>query len=105
MKCDICGKEMKNTIGGCYSCDCGFGVNDGVYRPQESTGAYNKHPLIGGNYGWICPICGATVAPYMTYCPLCCPPRKIEITYGGAYNTTDTQYTTTTTTNNGGTND
>ena len=33
MKCQRCGKEMRNTIGGCYTCDeCGFGINDLVYR-------------------------------------------------------------------------
>lgn len=33
MKCQICGKETRNTIGGCYICDeCGFGINGLVYR-------------------------------------------------------------------------
>lgn len=33
MKCQRCGKEMRNTIGGCYICDeCGFSINDLVYR-------------------------------------------------------------------------
>jgi transcription elongation factor Elf1 len=33
MKCQRCGKEMRNTIGGNYTCDeCGFGINDLVYR-------------------------------------------------------------------------
>ena len=33
MKCWICGKEMENTIGGCYHCkDCGVGIDDLVFR-------------------------------------------------------------------------
>ena len=33
MKCQRCGKEMRNTVGGCYTCDeCGFSINDLVYR-------------------------------------------------------------------------
>lgn len=33
MKCQRCGKEMRNTIGGNYTCDeCGFSINDLVYR-------------------------------------------------------------------------
>lgn len=33
MKCQRCGKEMRNTIGGNYTCDeCGCSINDLVYR-------------------------------------------------------------------------
>ena len=33
MKCQRCGNEMRNTIGGNYTCDeCGFSINDLVYR-------------------------------------------------------------------------
>ena len=34
MKCHICGVEMENTIGGCYTCrNCGMGgINDCVLR-------------------------------------------------------------------------
>ena len=36
MKCHGCGKEMVNTVGGCYHCPhCGLGIHDGVYRPPE----------------------------------------------------------------------
>lgn len=46
MKCHSCGKEMVNTIGGCYQCPhCGMGIHDGVYRPSEfvhSTGVTKK---------------------------------------------------------------
>ena len=40
MKCWICGKEMENTIGGCYQCaECGVGIHDGVFRPRSSIKA------------------------------------------------------------------
>lgn len=36
MKCPSCGKDMVNTIGGCYNCPyCGMGIHDGVHRPSE----------------------------------------------------------------------
>lgn len=50
MKCHICGKEMVNTIGGCYECKhCGQGIHDAVYRPSEiihCTGVTKKSDRI-----------------------------------------------------------
>ena len=43
MKCLRCGKEMRNTIGGCYTCDdCGFGINDCVLRYENKNEATSQ---------------------------------------------------------------
>lgn len=92
MKCMRCGKEMKNTIGGNYICDnCGFAVNDLVYRGQTATltdvpnppiiDNNIAYPSIGDNpnynfwapQGWVCPKCGAVLSPNTAYCPFCAP--------------------------------
>lgn len=76
MECSVCGKEMVNTIGGCHHCDnCGFAINDLVFRPRVGTGATtgqatgNDNPFI--QQGWQCPKCGAILAPHQDYCPFC----------------------------------
>lgn len=77
MQCIRCGKEMVNTTGGNYHCpSCDFAVNDLVYRPSE----WKPFPQgFGKQEGWICPVCGRGVAPWMDYC-LCQSDWKI--TYG-----------------------
>ena len=92
-KCWICGKEMINTVGGCYHCPtCGVGVNDGVFRTPSNC----DMPLpqgFGKQEGWICPVCGRGVAPWVNYCP-CMQNQKItydtkvgvgDVTYGLAH--------------------
>lgn len=66
MKCMVCGAEMTNSIGGNYHCPkCGFGLNDGVYRPQNFD---MPIPERLGHQGWICPKCGRGVSPWVDYC-------------------------------------
>lgn len=70
MKCWKCGKDMKNTIGGCYHCqDCGIGVNDCVFRNEEQS--INKETYY--KQGWVCPKCGAVMSPNQPYCIFCKP--------------------------------
>ena len=63
-----CGAEMNSTTGGNYTCPkCGMGVNDLVYRTQNCD-----MPLPQGfskQEGWICPVCGRGVAPWIDVCP------------------------------------
>lgn len=78
MKCTRCGAEMGNINGGDYVCPrCGKMVNDLVYRPQSCD-----IPLSQGfskQEGWICPVCGQGVAPWMSFCPC---KSDWKITYG-----------------------
>lgn len=77
MQCIRCGKEMENTTGGNYHCpSCSFAVNDLVYRPSE----WKPFPQdFGKQEGWICPVCGRGVAPWVDYCPC---QSDWKITYG-----------------------
>ena len=68
MRCIVCGKEMETTTSGNYYCQsCGHAFNDLVYRSSN----YDM-PLpqgFGKQEGWICPVCGRGVAPWVDYCP------------------------------------
>lgn len=79
MQCIRCGNEMVNTTGGNYHCpSCNMEVNDLVYRPSNCD-----IPLpqgFGKQEGWICPVCGRGVAPWVDYCP--CQGSELKITYG-----------------------
>lgn len=78
MNCMQCGTEMSNTIGGNYTCPtCGHTVNDLVYRPSNCD---MPMPQGFGEQGWICPVCGRGLAPWVSFCP--CQGSEIKITYG-----------------------
>ena len=78
MRCAVCGNEMKNTIGGNYYCPiCGHAMNDLVNRPSNCD---MPMPQGFGEQGWICPVCGRGLAPWMSFCP--CQGSEIKITYG-----------------------
>lgn len=87
MRCIVCGVEMNNTIGGNYNCpQCGHSFNDLVYRPkivwnkEDSLDACDMPMPQGfGNQGWVCPVCGAGLAPWVSVCP--CMNKGLEITY------------------------
>lgn len=78
MRCMVCGKEMKNTLGGNYHCEnCGHAVNDLMNRFSSCD-----IPLpqgFGKQEGWICPVCGRGVSPWVDYCPC---QSDWKITYG-----------------------
>lgn len=81
MKCLHCGKEMINTVGGCYHCPtCGFGVDDCVLRTVAPIEDIPTPQGFGKQEGWICPVCGRGVAPWVDYCP--CQGSELKITYG-----------------------
>ena len=87
MQCMRCGKEMENTTGGNYHCpSCDMAVNDLVYRPSNCDIPMPKS--FGKQEGWVCPVCGRGVAPWVDYCP--CQGSEMQITYGtstgGDYN-------------------
>ena len=74
MQCIQCGADMINTSGGNYYCPkCGAGINDLVFRPHNCD-----IPMPQGfqQQGWICPVCGRGVAPWVDYCP-CVSIREI----------------------------
>ena len=80
MQCIRCGKEMINTTGGNYHCpSCNMLVNDLVYRPSE----WKPFPQgFDEQKGWICPVCGRGVAPWVDCCP--CQGSEMKITYGNS---------------------
>lgn len=85
MQCIRCGKEMANTTGGNYHCpSCNVAVNDLVYRPSEWKPF--PHEGFGEQKGWLCPVCGRGVAPWVDYCPC---QSDLKITYGTSMETID----------------
>ena len=68
MRCIICGNEMESTTSGNYHCSiCGHRSNDMVYRPSNCDIPMPQG--FGEQKGWICPVCGRGVAPWLDYCP------------------------------------
>jgi predicted amidophosphoribosyltransferase len=79
MRCIVCGKEMKNTLGGNYHCEnCGNAVNDLVNRPSNCDIPIPQG--FGKQEGWICPVCGRGLSPWTSFCP--CQGSDMKITYG-----------------------
>lgn len=78
MNCIRCGAEMNSTTGGNHTCSkCSMEVNDLVYRPQNCDMPLPQD--FGKKEGWICPVCGRGVAPWMSFCPC---QGDWKITYG-----------------------
>lgn len=68
MKCIICGTEMKSTTDGNYTCpNCGKEVYYSVYKPQNCDTSLSQD--FDKKEGWICPVCGRGIAPWVDYCP------------------------------------
>lgn len=88
MRCIRCGKEMINTSGGNEYCPkCSFVVNDLVFRPSNCDMPMPQG--FGEQRGWICPVCGRGVAPWVDCCP-CQINREITFATGtGTYTNLD----------------
>ena len=88
MQCIRCGKEMVNTTGGNYICpSCNMAVNDLVYRPSNCDIPIPQG--FGEQKGWICPVCGRGLAPWVDCCP-CQIDRNITYVSGtGTYTNLD----------------
>ena len=84
MQCIRCGKELVNTTGGNYHCpSCNMAVNDLVYRPSNCDMPMPNG--FGEQKGWICPVCGRGLAPWVDYCP-CQINREVTFATGtGTY--------------------
>ena len=67
MRCMVCGTTMKHTVGGNYDCpNCGH-----MAMGQLNTPLNCDIPMpqgFGENKGWICPVCGRGIAPWVDYC-------------------------------------
>jgi len=78
MQCLRCGKEMSITTGGNYNCpNCGV-MTSGATYDFAKYGWPLPHDL-DKQEGWICPVCGRGVAPWVDYCPC---QGEWKITYG-----------------------
>jgi predicted amidophosphoribosyltransferase len=70
---------MNYTGFGNYRCqECGHAMNDMVHRPSNCD--IPMHQGFGKQEGWICPVCGRGLAPWVDYCP--CQGSEMKITYG-----------------------
>jgi DNA-directed RNA polymerase subunit RPC12/RpoP len=95
MNCTICGKKMNYTGFGNYRCqECGHAMNDLINRPSSCDIPMPQD--FGKQEGWVCPVCGRGVAPWVDVCP--CQGSEMKITYGtGTLNLPEydlTKYTT-----------
>lgn len=78
MNCVKCGAKMQSITSGSYYCTkCNVSMSDLVYYPQNCDLPMPQG--FGEQKGWICPVCGRGLAPWVDYCP--CQESEIKITY------------------------
>lgn len=81
MRCIRCGKEMftSSTNGDniCFECKKNSYNNSHIYIPNNCDIPMPQG--FGKQEGWICPVCGRGVAPWVDYCPC---QSDFKITYG-----------------------
>ena len=86
MNCIRCGAEMNSTTDDNYTCPkCNVEVNNLVNRPQNCDTSLPQD--FDKKEGWICPVCGRGVAPWVDYCPC-----KIDGNITWATTTVQTNY-------------
>lgn len=71
MNCSKCGASVSPTSGGVYTCSiCGHTGNTLTDNTilDINTYAKDKQNLLTG---WVCPKCGAVMAPHQNYCINC----------------------------------
>lgn len=79
MRCSVCGKKMESPSTGVYRCyNCGHAVSDCGYSAANCDIPAPKG--FGKQEGWICPVCGRGVAPWVDVCP--CQGFEMKITCG-----------------------
>ena len=78
MNCIRCGAEINSTTDVNYTCpNCGKEVYYSAYKQQKCDTSLPQD--FDKKEGWICPVCGRGVAPWMSFCPC---QGDWKITYG-----------------------
>lgn len=68
MNCMRCGAEMNSTTNVNYTCpNCGTEVYNSADKPQNCDVSPIQN--FDKKEGWVCPVCGRGVAPWVDYCP------------------------------------
>ena len=81
MKCTKCGKTFASHTDGPEICfDCYMkDINNYQGTNNSSNCDMPLHQDFSKKEGWICPVCGRGVAPWMSFCPC---QSNWKITYG-----------------------
>lgn len=67
MNCLRCGKEIGSTTGGIQMCGECLSISKSVDFSKQ----------LGIHSGWLCPKCGAVLAPTQPYCTFCTPEHPL----------------------------
>jgi ribosomal protein S27E len=71
MNCTRCGKRLVSSADDFVNGLCSDCRNDHLPTPK----------YFGFAQGWLCPKCGAVLAPNQGYCVFCAPTREITVAY------------------------